>query len=227
MSARVVCISRSLAAGGETVGRRVSGELGFRYVDEEIISLAGEKARIDPRLVAKAEHRQSLLTRLMEAVAASPSVQGASYFTPTVEGGLYYAPGTAVSLPKLQEDYKALIREAIAEVASQGNAVIVAHAASFALAGTADVLRVLITASERTRVERMSFKGMLNESEAALAIKESDRERREYLRDFYGVREELPTHYDLVINTDVLEADNAAAIVVAAAQRDAAGGSAR
>jgi len=96
--------------------------------------------------------------------------------------------------------------------------VIVAHAASFALAGMRSVLRVLITASEETRIARMLREGKVTQSEAESTVKQSDRERRDYLRDFYDVSEERPTHYDLVINTDVLEADRAAAIVIDAAR---------
>ena len=48
------------------------------------------------------------------------------------------------------------------------------------------------------------------------AIRESDRERDHYLRRFYDVREETPLHYDLVINTDVLDTDHAVAAIVAA-----------
>jgi len=218
MSARVVCISRTLAAGGETVGRRVSAELGFRYVDEEIIRLASEKAQVDPDLIAQAEHRQPLLTRLIDALAASSPLAASSYFTPPLEGGLYYSPGTVVSLPLMREDHKALIREAIVEVAVQGDAVIVAHAASFALAGMRSVLRVLITASEETRIARMLREGKVTQSEAESTVKQSDRERRDYLRDFYDVSEERPTHYDLVINTDVLRIGQAVGAVAAAAQ---------
>jgi cytidylate kinase len=47
---------------------------------------------------------------------------------------------------------------------------------------------------------------------------ESDQARADYFRAFYGVGRELPTHYDLVVNTDVLGPDQAAEIVVYAAQ---------
>ena len=43
MGVRAVCISRTVAAGGEEVGKGVAETLGFRYVDEEIITIvAGE-----------------------------------------------------------------------------------------------------------------------------------------------------------------------------------------
>jgi hypothetical protein len=48
-------------------------------------------------------------------------------------------------------------------------------------------------------------------------VKDSDAGRRDYLKRFYDVDEELPTHYDLVVNTDVLSAVSAARVVVQAA----------
>jgi len=44
---------------------------------------------------------------------------------------------------------------------------------------------------------------------------------RDYFQRFYGIENELPTHYDLVINTEAWAADEAADIVVAAARRRA------
>lgn len=218
MSARVVCISRTLAAGGETVGRLVADRLGFQYVDEEILALAGEKAKVDVDLVAKAEHRKPLLDRLFDALAAPTPVEPLPYLPPIPEGIAYYGPEIPPMIPAMRTDFRTLIREAIAEVASRGKSVIVAHAASMALAGVDGVLRVLVTASEKTRAERLRSGGQVgSEAEAVAALKKSDRERRDYLRDFYGIKEESPTNYDLVINTDVLPAERAAGLIVAAA----------
>jgi cytidylate kinase len=220
MSARVVCISRTVAAGGESVGRSVSDRLGFRYVDEEIISTAAEKANVDVTRVAEAEHRQSLLDRLFDAMKwGAGDVVGTEYFVLTpVALDEFYAQGVPV-VPTIREEYRALIREVIHEVASQGNAVIVAHAASMALAGTPGVLRVLVTASLATRAQRLWREGhLLKEDDATKALKESDRERKDYLYRFYQIREELPTHYDLVVNTDHLSPEQAVDVIVRAAQ---------
>jgi cytidylate kinase-like protein len=39
MPTRVVTLSHETGAGGETIGRTVANGLGFRYIDEEIITL--------------------------------------------------------------------------------------------------------------------------------------------------------------------------------------------
>jgi cytidylate kinase len=95
--------------------------------------------------------------------------------------------------------------------------VIVAHAASHAVTRGPKTLRVLITASPETRVTRIIGTGSLDQARAARVVKDSDAGRRDYLRRFYDVDEELPTQYDLVVNTDVLSLEQAADVVAKAA----------
>ena len=57
----------------------------------------------------------------------------------------------------------------------------------------------------------------LEPAKAARAVKDSDAGRRDYLKRFYEIDEELPTHYDLVVNTDVLTFERAADLVSRAA----------
>jgi hypothetical protein len=57
----------------------------------------------------------------------------------------------------------------------------------------------------------------VDEAAAARAVKEADAARADYLRRFHDVREELPTQYDLVLNTDLLSPEQAAALISAAA----------
>jgi cytidylate kinase len=75
-----------------------------------------------------------------------------------------------------------------------------------------------VTASPRVRAERLGREAKVEAAEAKKTVAESDRQRKEYLRRFYNVRQELPTHYDLVINTDVLTVPQAAKLVVSAAK---------
>jgi cytidylate kinase len=110
-------------------------------------------------------------------------------------------------------DYGDLLQEAIRETAADGEVVIVAHAAAAALAGTDGVLRLFVTASPETRAARVSAGEGLSEAEAMEAIEESDAARRSYFHRFYGF-EETPTVYDLVANTDVLDEEQVAEVVV-------------
>ena len=205
MARRVVCISRTLGAGGEEIAHDVAASLGFRLIDDEILALAAEKAGVSAEQVAKAEHSQPLVARILESLANAPAMSEGGYVAPTVT--INYAVS-----------YSHLIEHVIRETAEAGDVVIVAHGASHPLAGRADVLRVLITASLDARVERLAGDGGLGGAAARKAVEESDRERAKYLERFYKVRAEQPTQYDLTINTDTIAAPTAIAVVVAAAR---------
>lgn len=214
MGFAVVCISRTLAAGGEDIGRAVAERLGYRFVDEEIIFKASQLAQVQPGVVAAAEHKQPLLRRLMDKLATAQEMVGPI----TMATGLpleFFPVGGA---PRADaDDLRILIRAAIHEVAQAGQAVIVAHAASMALAGRPDILRVLVTASDSQRAERIAAAEKLSAKDATAAIAKSDRERNEYFQTFYKIKQELPTHYDLVINTDVISPEGAVSLITCAA----------
>lgn len=208
MLIRVVAISHTDGAGGERIGRTVSERLGFRYVDEEIIRIAADKEGLEPHLIADAEKRKSLLARLVDGLGRV-GVAGAGMGAVTIR---------EVSELTRSDDFRALILEAIQETADRGDVVIVAHAASIAIADREDLLRILITAPEKARTRRLAEAEHIKEEEAVKLIQRSDARRAQYIRRFHAIDTELPTHYDLVVNTDRLTLDQASEIVIRAAQ---------
>jgi cytidylate kinase len=207
MARTVVCISHAAGAGGEEVGRLVAERLGFLYVNEEIVARAAAKGGVDAADVADEERRKSLAARALNAIA-----QG---------GGEAWTLGAVGPLSSREEldsdDIRSLIRETIEQTAARGKAVIVAHAASYAIGHGDGVLRVLVTASPETRTTRVAEAEGLDQAGAASALKESDAGRADYLKRFYDVREESPTHYDLVLNTDAVPVEQAAELISRAA----------
>jgi cytidylate kinase len=113
------------------------------------------------------------------------------------------------------DELRGLIKQVLASIADQGSVVIASHAASYALSGR-DVLRVLVTASEETRARRLAAARGIDGREAERLVKQEDAGRAGYLKQFYGIDRELPTHFDLVVNTDVLTPEKASEVVAAA-----------
>jgi cytidylate kinase len=204
----VVCVSYTTGSGGDEVGTRVAEELGYLYVDEDIVANAAAQGGLEPRDIADEERRKSFVRRTLEAMA---------------EGGgdalMLGAPVAAAMEGIRPADLRALIRETVLQTAGRGNVVIVAHAASFALEPGPHALRVFVTASPATREQRICAAEGLEDAQGARLIKDSDSGRRDYLKRFYSVDRESPTDYDVVINTDLISTDQAADIVVHAAQR--------
>ena len=208
MACSVVCLSQTTGSGGDEVGKLVASQLGYLYVDGDIVARAAAQGGLEPGDIADEERRKSFARRTLEGLA---------------EGGgdaLTLGSPLAASMEGMRPaDIRALIRETVEQTAAQGNVVIVSHAASFALEPSERALRVLVTASPDARAQRVGAAEGLNEKHAAGVIKDSDAGRRDYLKRFYSVGEEAPTDYDIVINTDLLSTAQAAAIVVHAAGR--------
>lgn len=209
MACSVICISRAAASGGEDIGKQVAEKLGYLYVDEEIVARAAAEGGLEPRDIADEERRKSFVSRYLDVLADGGGGDAWTLGTPAA------ATMGAVSAA----DVRGLIRETVVQTAGRGNVVIVAHAASFALEPGPGVLRVLATASPRIRAKRLATSEGVEDAEAEHMIKDSDAARRDYLKRFYSVDRESPTHYDLIVNTDHVSVDQAAAIVACAAER--------
>jgi len=207
MAHSVVCISSEDGAAGQEAAALAASSLGFTIIDEDIVARAALEAGVDEASVADVEKRKTLVMKVLDGIGSAGMA------------GAYAVPGAGVAVAgePAGEALMGLIRSVIEDSAATGRAVIVAHAASLALGDRDDVLRVMITASPETRAARVRDSLGCSESEAAQAIKKGDAGRSDYLKRFYGIKAELPTHYDLVINTDKVSPEQAAGLIVRAA----------
>ncbi len=152
------------------------------------------------------EHSRSLSERIVEAIS-NLSVETRTQFE-----------GAPVDLTVNREYYQGLIQWVVQDTAREGQVVFVGHGTSITLANMSGNLRVLITASPEARSERLMGADGLNQRQARKAIQDSDRERQNFFRRFSNLRQELPIHYDLVVNTERLTVPEAAKLVVLAAR---------
>ena len=159
-------MSGTVGANMHEVARGVAEQLGFALVDEEIIQRAAADAGVKPEVVADAERRRSFIERALGALGSSSDATGAAF-------GVWRE-----TLEPADSQVRDLIRAAIEETALRGDAVIVSHAASHALASRPDVLRVLVTASPPVRSARLAAEQGLSEKDATRAVDQSDAARR-------------------------------------------------
>jgi cytidylate kinase len=202
MGIKVISISRTIGSGAEEIGRLVAAGLKFRYVDNEIIDWAAEKAGVSREVIERVERTPPLIERILQHLGNAP-----------VESGAYLPAYGAWSTT-----YEGLIERVIHETATAGNVVIVAHGASIPLAGMPSALRVLVSASPGVRAKRIADSADIGIRRAEKAVRDSDRERASFLMRLYSVRHEQPTHYDLVINTDLFTTSVAADLILKAAK---------
>jgi len=203
MGYRAIALSQVYGAGAESIGRDVAQKLGFGYLNEAILAQVAKDHGIDPATVSEAERRKSFSTRVLEMAA---------------RGAYQAAPDSSLYAFDETDTLLSLIRDAVRDAADRGSVVLVAHAACYACADRPDVLRVGVTAPLSTRVSRVASALGIGDKEAARSLRQSDAARASYLKRVYGVGEESPTDYDLVINTERLAPDAAVGLILGLVQ---------
>jgi cytidylate kinase len=213
MSATVVALSVQTGSGGFALAHQLSEQLGFRYYDWEITSEAAARAGVSPTDVIAAERVPGFIERVMRRLGAASAV--------SMDGTSVFAdPSPAVwtnAIASLDSDsYRPVVERVVLELADQGEAVIVGHAAQYTLRDQAGVLRVLIHGSAEARAERLAAEQSIDIKRAAELIKQSDKDRTELLKRVYHFNWLDANMYDLTINTDQLTIDYATDVIVAA-----------
>jgi len=207
MAPPVITITRQYGSGGSEVARLVAAELRWDAIDNEFVDEVARRAGLPADAVAQREERAAgLLERLARTLAAgSPEMFIATAGAPRVE------PDEAAIVQ--------LTERVIAEAAAHGRIVLVGRGAQAVLAQRPDALHAYVVAGKAWRMQLAVERLGVNPAEVAKVVDETDRRRDQYVRTYYGRHRQDVVNYDMVVNTEKLGIDGAAALVVAEARR--------
>lgn len=205
MNTRVITVARQVGAAGEEVAQVIARNTGFRYIDYQIIQEAASEAGVSPETVSEAEHTPSLLTRILESLARNPSMPVAAWADPI--------PLSTTPL-YTSADYRRFVEDVVRDLAEQGECVIVGHAAQVILRGRLDTVRLLVTGSPDFRARRIMAGMNVDEQTALKTVERTEGERLDWYKRFYETGWLTPWTYDLCINTDHLNPEQAAEVVL-------------
>jgi cytidylate kinase len=207
MSAPVITVTRQYASGGSEIARRVAAALGWTVIDNEFVDEVARRAGLPAATVAERDERApGLLERLARTLAvASPEM---------------FVSSEALAQPARDEaTIVKLTERVIAEAAAHGRVVLVGRGAQAILAQRPDALHVYVVASKPWRVRLAVERLGVDPAKAERVVDETDRQRDQYVRTYYGRHRQDVVNYDLVVNTERLGLDGAAGLVVAEARR--------
>jgi cytidylate kinase len=170
---KVVTISRLMGSGGAYVGYLVARELGFRYVDREILREAARKLGTDVRQLEEIDGRSSSLLKSIVRSFGMGAPEAISQPPPT--------------LPVYERDLFDLQSRIMREIAEQHDAVIIGRGAFHVLSGRAGVIHVFVHAPEEFRVNRvMKVQNISDFNKARAQVREFDQRRKKFIRDMTG-----------------------------------------
>ena len=188
---RVVTVSRLMGSGGGYVGYLAAKELGFRYVDREILREAASKLGTDVRLLEEIDGRSSSLLKSIVRSFGMGAPEAISQPPPT--------------LPVYERDLFDLQSRIMREIAGQYDAVIIGRGAFHVLRSRGGVIHVFIHAPEAFRVNRvMKVQNITDFNKARSLVRESDQGRKKFIRDMTGSDWMDARNYHLCVDTSTV-----------------------
>ena len=182
----VITIARQLGAGGGAVARLLADRLGWRLLDRALVERIAEDLQVAPEQVEACDERvETFVERLGQ------------YLSEGFPEALPYPVVPPVSPELAARAAQRIVRA----VANEGPAVIVGHGAQCALRDDPRALHVLLHAPRAVRVARAQERFGATERVAAERIRQSDADRRRYIREHFDCEWLDPTLYHLCIDT--------------------------
>lgn len=191
----VINIGRQFGCGGLEVARVLGQKLGIPVYDNELITKAAQESGFSAALFKESdETRTSFSFRNWFGVNSSNDY--------TSQGGLF----------KIQSD-------TIKSIAEQGSAIIVGRCADYILRGNKNTLNVFLTASEESRIERISRREGISTEKAEEMLKKKDKERADYYNYYTFGNWGVASTYDLCLDSSKIGIEGTADLIIDFARR--------
>ena len=190
-----------MGSGGTYIGYLAAKELGFRYLDREILREASRQLGVDSEVLAQQEEKSSgILENIIKMFSfGSPETT----FVPPVLKPVY------------DKDLFLLESRIMNSVVDRYSAVIVGRGAFYALKDRTEVLRVFIHAPLEFRIRRMmKVRGNADYKEVRAMVTESDLGRAKFVKDIIGVNWRDAANFHLCIDTSVADFPSVLQIVL-------------
>jgi cytidylate kinase len=207
----VITIGRQFGAGGTTVAEMLARELKADLLGSSIIDEVAHRLQL-PKEEVEAEDEQpgSLLHRLLMALG---SASGEPMIQPEATA---WNPPNVDPVFDTRRAVLEITQHVIKEAARAGNVIIVGRGGAYILHDFVGALHVFLRAAESVRIKAVMARLNLSEEEARRRLKHTDENWTAYIKQVYGHERNLPSHYDLVLDTGRLGYEGAVATIVTA-----------
>lgn len=203
----VITISRQFGAGGKTIGTMVADRLGYTFVDEDIIQMIAEKAKVSPGWVESVEKEAGgRLSRIVTRMVSKPLVER------VLKDEYGYID------EQIYIDYLVVI---IAQMAEEGNVVFLDRGSQYILNDFPDAFHVLLINSFENRVAFMMDRYDLSQSKATHVVKSEEKRRTNLYKKIGKQDYDHPELYHMVINMARVDLEDAVNTIIRSATQQA------
>jgi cytidylate kinase len=182
----VITISRQFGAGGLTLGKMIAQKFGYTLADTEIIKMVAEMANVSTNFVTTIEKEAGgKFSKFISKTVSKPLV------------GRILKDERGYIDEEIYLDYLVLI---IAQMADDGNVVILGRGSQYILNDHPDAHHVLLIDTFENRMKFMQKNYELSQSRAAQVVKNEDKRRMNLYRKLGKSDYDRPELYHLVLN---------------------------
>ncbi len=188
---RVVTIEREYGSGAAEIAQKLAERLGWKLWDQSLTNQVARQLECDSHHVEQQEERKDPLYYRFFKTFLRGSFEG-SQITPRIK------MADAEGIRRVSEQ---LVRKA----ADEGNAVIVGRGSAYYLRDQPDSFHIFIYAPFDEKVHRLQQAGK-SEEEAVQLVETVDRDRRDFIRQNFGVDFPSRHFFHLMLNSTIGEA---------------------
>jgi cytidylate kinase len=206
----IVTIRGQLGSGAADIGKRIAERLQIDYIDREVIAGVAKQLDYPEKKIEKQEMPPTnVFKRIGDALVRSypPSISAGGISAPMP----MYLPVSEIPLD--DTSYLKSLDATIKELA-KNSLVISGRGSQFILKDDPDAFHVLVVAPLAIRTKRVMANLKLDEKAAKQEINKYDSSRNEFIKRYFKADLEDPNNYDLVINTEHLNYEDAASIII-------------
>lgn len=195
----VITISRQYGAGGQTLGQMIANELGYTFADSNIIQRVAKEANVSTKWVESVEK---------EAGGKLPRFVSKMITKSLVDRVLRDERGYIDE--EIYLDYLVLI---IAQIAEEGDVVILGRGSQYILNDHPDAYHLLLIDEFENRVKFMMKHYDLSRKRATQIVNNEDKRRINLYRKLGKTDYDHPSLYHLVLNTSRINLQTALKLV--------------
>jgi hypothetical protein len=204
----VIACARQLGSRGEEFALHIAQAMDLRYIDREVIARAAIEAGVSEEALEDTdERRPSLLERITTLLSRYPVGDPLGNYS-------IQEPDTLEVLSP--DTSRAMMEEVVRNLVQNGDCVLMGHGAPYFLRRSPGVLSVYFCGSKQFRIDWVMEHEGCDRASAERRLKDSDRQRTEYVKTYWGLEWANPAAYDICINTDWYDGDGALHLVVEA-----------
>lgn len=195
----VITISRQFGAGGITLGKMIADELGYAFADEDIVKMVAKEANVSPHWVETVEKEAGgKLSRIITKMVSKPLVER------ILKDERGYID------EEMYLDYLVLI---IAQIADEGDVVILGRGSQYILDDHPDAYHILLINDAKNRAKFMMEHYDLSQSKAEQVVSREDKRRMNLFRKLGKSDYDDSSLYHLVLNMGKIDLEQAKKLV--------------